>query len=554
MDTKGILMHIDTPDEIAMPAKPADATRPGSSPGLVTMPAAGTPATSSSFRAGEAQDAGLLGFMGQVINVTAVFPLSHAAIVMPASVPVADAMRIADEERPHLVLDAEVDHLPGGLMPQIADAPLGPAAHLVPGALQFLPAAGVFGAPALLFGELPELLAALSLEATDPSPCDNHRLAGLSGDCGKMYLTQITCRTNQTRGLLCLWAFDTHVQFKTVLPDQGTGSGFCWQLYRQNERRVALAHRQDHALLLAMDGLGRPLDRVKPLGAPGILHAHLRMFPAKPARGFDICEKDVNDLLNRLSVEREAAPGGLFQFMLSRPRRMSQARRLMRHHAQVPHTGRFLLRLLEAAEERWRQIGQAINTNCFHANEFFLPTQKCGNEPQGKQDERGRFHSVPSRGDGRSPPFCSRKRGVFMQQTFTIRRPLFPAPAGALGGESRLASQPCSPPSYRTHLLRMQYVQAVCENHTGLPSFLTVAEVQLALHGLERYFAPLFARYHLTLCEVRDTLLWAEGAFGSGTLVEDVIQELVTRHALEQLASRQPGGRRNETATHAPHN
>src|SRR5215469_178398 len=100
-------VHIDRADEVAVTAKPAGAARPSSALGLVTMPADRTPAAGSSFGAGEAQDAGLLRFMGQVINVTAIFPLRHAAIVMPAGVPVAHAMRIADEERPYLVVDTE---------------------------------------------------------------------------------------------------------------------------------------------------------------------------------------------------------------------------------------------------------------------------------------------------------------------------------------------------------------------------------------------------------------------------------------------------------------
>ena len=60
---------------------------------------------------------------------------------MPTAVPVTDAVRVADEERPDLVLDAEVDDLPRRLVAQVAHAPLSPAAHLVLGPLQLLPAA-----------------------------------------------------------------------------------------------------------------------------------------------------------------------------------------------------------------------------------------------------------------------------------------------------------------------------------------------------------------------------------------------------------------------------
>jgi hypothetical protein len=399
-------VHIDRADEVAVAAKPAGAARPSSALGLVTMPAAGTPAAGSSFGAGEAQDAGLLRFMGQVINVTAVFPLRHAAIVMPAGVPVAHAMRIADEERPHLVLDAEVDYLPGGLVPKITDAPLGPAAHLVPGALQFLPAAGVFGATALLFGDLPELLAALPFERSDAAPGDDQGCARVGGHSGQVDFPEIHRRLHRAGCRFRRHDFHADMQLEAPVPNERAGPSVHGKRKEQRQRRVAFAHRQDDSPLLAVDGLGGPLDRVEPLGAPGILHAHLGMFPAQPARGCDIGEKDVNDLLNRLSVEREAALGGLFQFTLSRPRRMSQTCLLVRLHAQVPHTCRFLLRLLEAAEERWRQIGQAIHTNYFHANLFFLSTRNAVMSRNGSKPSGGRFHPVLSRETGAPTPFC----------------------------------------------------------------------------------------------------------------------------------------------------
>ena len=53
----GVLMHIDRADEITMSREPAGTARPISVLGLVPMPASGTPATGSSFGAGEAQDA-----------------------------------------------------------------------------------------------------------------------------------------------------------------------------------------------------------------------------------------------------------------------------------------------------------------------------------------------------------------------------------------------------------------------------------------------------------------------------------------------------------------
>ena len=131
----------------------------------------------SSFGAGRARDAGLLRCVGEVIDVTAVFPLRHAAIVMTAAVPVAHAVRVADEERPDPVLDTKVDDPARGLMPQIAHSPLGPSTDLVLGSLELLEASGVLLAAAQLLGELPELLAALPLEAADAAPGDDEGLA-----------------------------------------------------------------------------------------------------------------------------------------------------------------------------------------------------------------------------------------------------------------------------------------------------------------------------------------------------------------------------------------
>ena len=104
VDAKGILMHIDRSHEIAMAAKPAVAADPVSSPGLMFMRASGTPAAGSSFGASEAPDARLLAFVGEIVDVIAVFPLRHPAIVMASAISIADAVRVADEERPDLAV------------------------------------------------------------------------------------------------------------------------------------------------------------------------------------------------------------------------------------------------------------------------------------------------------------------------------------------------------------------------------------------------------------------------------------------------------------------
>ena len=120
--------------------------------------------------------------MREVIDIAAVFPLRQAAVVVPTAVPAADPVRVADEERPYTVRDAEVDDFARGLVSQIAHAPFGPAAHLVLGALELLPALGMLFAAALLFGELAELLAALPLEGANAAPSHNESLAGIRRD------------------------------------------------------------------------------------------------------------------------------------------------------------------------------------------------------------------------------------------------------------------------------------------------------------------------------------------------------------------------------------
>ena len=98
MGTEGVTMHIDRAHQIAVAAKVAGVAHPISVLGLMTMPTSGTSARCASFRAGEARDMGNFGFVSEVINVLAIFPASHALVVMPASVSIAHAVGVADEE------------------------------------------------------------------------------------------------------------------------------------------------------------------------------------------------------------------------------------------------------------------------------------------------------------------------------------------------------------------------------------------------------------------------------------------------------------------------
>jgi hypothetical protein len=100
-----------------LPTEPAPrAEDPMSSLGLVTMPAARTPEAFASFRGGRARDVGMCRLVGQIVDIAAVFPQGHALVVMPAAVLGAHAMRVADEERSHLLLDTEVNDRSRGLV------------------------------------------------------------------------------------------------------------------------------------------------------------------------------------------------------------------------------------------------------------------------------------------------------------------------------------------------------------------------------------------------------------------------------------------------------
>ena len=112
-------MHIDGPDKITVSGETALFTVPLSPFGLVSMTTDRTLATCSSFGAGEAHDVDLFGFVGEVVEITAVLPKGHALVMASATIAVTDAMRIPNEERTNLMLNTEVDHLPGGFVSHV---------------------------------------------------------------------------------------------------------------------------------------------------------------------------------------------------------------------------------------------------------------------------------------------------------------------------------------------------------------------------------------------------------------------------------------------------
>ena len=116
MSTECILMHIDRTHEITVALETAGAANPISAFGLVFMPAYRTPATGSSFGAGEAHDVGLFRFVREVVDILAIFPQGHPLVVVPSAIMGTDPMRVANEERANVVFLTEIDDLARCLM------------------------------------------------------------------------------------------------------------------------------------------------------------------------------------------------------------------------------------------------------------------------------------------------------------------------------------------------------------------------------------------------------------------------------------------------------
>ena len=80
-------MHIHRSNNVTVPGKATSFTCPISSFGLVFMLTDRTLATCSSFGASEAHDVGLLGFVGEIVDILAIFPEGHALVVVSTTAP-----------------------------------------------------------------------------------------------------------------------------------------------------------------------------------------------------------------------------------------------------------------------------------------------------------------------------------------------------------------------------------------------------------------------------------------------------------------------------------
>jgi hypothetical protein len=88
------------------------------------MAACRTPGVRSPFRSSDVRHDCKINFVYQVVNVFAIFPLTHALVVMPPQAALSHAVRIADEDLRDAIDLTEVDGLPRPLVVQIVDAPL----------------------------------------------------------------------------------------------------------------------------------------------------------------------------------------------------------------------------------------------------------------------------------------------------------------------------------------------------------------------------------------------------------------------------------------------
>ena len=200
-------MHIDRAHDVPVAYKPTGFASPVPPFGLVTMAAYGTPPLRAAMPAGcttlipgEAHDAVLFRLLLQVINIPAVLPLAHALIVVTPGVLASYPIGVADEKGFDAALLAEIHHLAGPLMAQVADAALTPQGQCGACFAQFPPAPGTLRTAGALTGHFAKLFAVLTLQGAKAAPGDNQGLAGIGGHRRLMDLAEIDRRL-ATRGL-----------------------------------------------------------------------------------------------------------------------------------------------------------------------------------------------------------------------------------------------------------------------------------------------------------------------------------------------------------------
>jgi hypothetical protein len=361
MLTKSERMHIDTADNVPMACEATFSARPISSLGLVFMPTCRTLTACASFGGSRAHDVSLFGFMREVVDILAIFPQGHSLVMVATRIAVADAVRIANEEGPNVVLLTKVDHFAGSFVTQITNAALCSCLDLVLGSLQLSPSARVFFASRLLLCDLAQLLASLSFERANATACHDQGLSSIRRDSCQVDFTQIDRRMNRSWRLLGFLRLNTHMQLKTVVPNKAASPTVFRQVKRQNKRVAPLSHRQNNPSIFTTYSLSRPLDRIEAFFSPWILHLHLGMRLAEFACGLNVGKEGMDDHLHRLAMQSKLSTfGHLLQFIAPRPLGMVHSRLLVDLDTEVPNFRCFHLSCGHSSKEHWRGR-QAVN-------------------------------------------------------------------------------------------------------------------------------------------------------------------------------------------------
>src|SRR5260370_37399009 len=149
---KGEPVHVHAPDDIAMARKVTLGVLAHPVPPTNALAALAyrTLTRRSPFGAGEAHNASSCALLLQVSFILAIFPLTHALMVMAPRSLVANAMGIPNEDRPDALLSEKLSDVMGGFVALVADLPFGACPQPSFGVLEFAVAPRAFGAARLL--------------------------------------------------------------------------------------------------------------------------------------------------------------------------------------------------------------------------------------------------------------------------------------------------------------------------------------------------------------------------------------------------------------------
>jgi hypothetical protein len=366
--------------EVSMAYETAPLATPLTAIGLVAMAANRTPARGTSFRPGEALDAGLLGFVLQVVDVSPVLPLGQALVMVVPTPVLAHTLWVTDIKRTDAIGNAEIYDLPSGLVAHIADTTFLSNAHLSAGTLQFLPAARAFATARALLGDASELLREQAFLGTEATAANNQTLAGVGGDSGQMYLAEVHGSTMSAwhlfgearlEGDVCLVGF--------AVPKNFAGAG-CFEPFRtiEDHRRTPATHRQGDLPLFDAHRLRGPHERVERLVLIRVAHLLESLF-APLAGSLHVGKKGVANHLSALGMQSELPFRGLLQRVPSRPACVFFPRLQVQIAANAPYLGGLDLALTQYSLLLPWQAGKSMYTNRLHKDiiaELWIPCNR----------------------------------------------------------------------------------------------------------------------------------------------------------------------------------